>query len=232
MIKSKVSAGNYESSEVTSLEKYQASASKHNNSHSLVAGVNANMYFEITRGTRLMMSLGVMGRGMFGKNEYSVHNKKTSTVGTADTIVEEQFNNGKLSFREFGSVYFGLGISQDIYKDLTIEAMVTNGISISKLKYTESNAIYTRGSGEKMVEKSNYERSNSKVGVSYRLGARVNLVYKDKYVAFVDYAMDSYKINKIVNDPSMGTALNVSASYFKNRMVNNTVSVGLGIRFN
>jgi hypothetical protein len=228
--KSKISAGNY-----TKIWQYQnieheAISSKHNNSHSLVAGVNANMYFEIVKGTRFMISLGAIGRGMFGKNEYSVQNTINTKRVNSDDYFEKQVNNGKLSFQEFGSVYFGVGISQDIYKDLTIEAMVTNGISVSKLRYSESNTIYTPGQAGKMEQNSSYNRSNSKIGVSYRLGAKLNFIYKDRFIYYVDYAMDTYKIGNVVNDSSQGTALNISASFFKNTMVNHTFSVGIGYR--
>jgi hypothetical protein len=188
------------------------------------------MYFEIVKGTRFMISLGAIGRGMFGKNEYSVQNTINTKRVNSDDYFEKQVNNGKLSFQEFGSVYFGVGISQDIYKDLTIEAMVTNGISVSKLRYSESNTIYTPGQAGKMEQNSSYNRSNSKIGVSYRLGAKLNFIYKDRFIYYVDYAMDTYKIGNVVNDSSQGTALNISASFFKNTMVNHTFSVGIGYR--
>ena len=229
--KSKISAGNYfvPSEDFSHETHYEASSSKHNNSHSLVAGVNANMYFEIVKGTRFMMSLGAIGRGMFGKNEYSVRNEQNTVAG--GVAVSSEVNNGKLSFQDFGSVYFGVGISQDIYKDLTIEAMVTNGISVSKLRYSESNAVYTPGEAGKMEQNSSYNRSNSKIGVSYRLGAKLNFIYKDRFIYYVDYAMDTYKIGNVVNDSSQGTALNKAAGFFRNKMVNHTLSVGIGYRW-
>ncbi len=229
--KSKISAGNYFVPGVQQhyARYYETTSSKHNNSHSLVAGVNANMYFEIVKGTRFMMSLGAIGRGMFGSNEYSVLNKENVVAGGVN--VSDSVHNGKLSFQEFGSVYFGVGISQDIYKDLTIEAMVTNGISVSKLKYSEGNTVYIPGEDGKIKQNSSYNRSNSKIGVSYRLGAKLNFIYKDRFIYYIDYAMDTYKINKVVNDPNAGTELNIAAGFFKNRMVNHTVSVGFGYRW-
>ena len=228
--KSKISAGNYfvPREDLSSETHYEASSSKHNNSHSLVAGVNANMYFEIVKGTRFMMSLGAIGRGMFGKNEYSVRNEENVVAGVV--AVSSEVNNGKLSFQEFGSVYFGVGISQDIYKDLTIEAMVTNGISVSKLRYSESNTIYTPGQDGKMEQNSSYNRSNSGIGVSYRFGGKVSIIHKNT-VFYIDYAMDTYNIGNIVNDSSQGTALNKAAGFFRNKMVNHTLSVGIGYRW-
>ncbi len=228
--KSKISAGNYFVPGAQHYVTYhETTSSKHNNSHSLVAGVNANMYFEIVKGTRFMMSLGAIGIGMFGSNEYSVLNKENVVAGGVD--VSSNVHNGKLSFQEFGSVYFGVGISQDIYKDLTIEAMVTNGISVSKLKYSESNTVYTRGEDGKIEQNSSYNRSNSKIGVSYRLGAKLNFIYKDRFIYYIDYAMNSYKIGNVVDDSSKGTELNKAAGFFKNRIVNHTVSVGFGYRW-